>query len=148
MHKGIPEDIRWIIEAKVRVAGESSNSFVSHMPGMGKSSFAKKRRAKRLKVCHKCARWTCNTHCKNIGFASINREYKIQFIKDGLSKESLDDIRLTLETHPSGEVHRELFDLWHVFLKEHKRYSLGNLTEKDPVCQFIRKLDGKPILDP
>ena len=111
MHKGIPEDIRWIIEAKVRVAGESSNSFVSHMPGMGKSSFAKKRRAKRLKVCHKCARWTCNTHCRNIGFASINREDKIQFIKDGLSKESLDDSRLTLETHPSGEVRREFFYL-------------------------------------
>jgi Viral nucleic acid binding len=148
MHKGIPADIRWIIEAKVRFAGESSNGFVSHMPGTGKSSFAKKRRAKRLKVCHKCARWTCNTNCKNIGMASINREDKIQFIKDGLSKESLDDILLTLETHPSGDVQRVILDLWHIFEKEHQRYSLWNLTLKDHVCQFIRKLDGKPIPDP
>lgn len=147
MHKGILANIRWIIEAKVRFAGESSNRFVSHMPGTGKSSFAKKRRAKRLKVCHKCTRWTCNTNCKNIGMASINREDKIQFIKDGLSKEFLDDILLTLETHPR-DVQRVILDLWHLFEKEHNQYSLWNLTLKDHVCQFIRKLDRKPIPDP
>ena len=53
MNHGIPEDIRWLIEAKVRLSGESSNSFISYMPGIGKSTFAKKRRAKRLKVCHR-----------------------------------------------------------------------------------------------
>ena len=148
MNNGIPADIRWLIEAKVRYAGESSNSFTSHMPGTSRSSYAKKRRAKRLGVCHKCARWTCDTRCRNIGMASINREDKIQFIKDGLSKESLDDILKTLETHPSGDVHRGIHDLWPLFHNEHKRYSLGNLTLKDPVCQFIRKLDGKHIPDP
>ena len=60
MNHGIPEDIRWLIEAKVRLSGESSNSFISYMPGTGKSTFAKKRRAKRLKVYHRCARWTCS----------------------------------------------------------------------------------------
>ena len=35
---------------------------------------------------------------------SLNREDKIQFIKDGLSKESLDDILLTLEMHSCGLV--------------------------------------------
>ena len=45
MNHGIPEDIRWLIEAKVRLSGESSNSFISHMPGTGKSTFAKKCRA-------------------------------------------------------------------------------------------------------
>ena len=55
MHKDIPEDVRWIIEAKVRLAGESSNSFASYMPGLGKSSYSKRRRAKRLQVCHKCS---------------------------------------------------------------------------------------------
>ena len=34
---------------------------------------------------------------------SDNREDKIQFIRDGLNKESLDDILLSLETHPSGQ---------------------------------------------
>ena len=29
-----------------------------------------------------------------------NREDKIKFIRDGLNKESLDDIILSLETHP------------------------------------------------
>ncbi|KAF3455863.1 hypothetical protein FNV43_RR00505 [Rhamnella rubrinervis] len=81
------------------------------------------------------------------GMVSINREDKINFIKDGLSKESLDDILLTLETHPCGVVHRELLNLWHLFKDEQHRHSLGNLTLNDPVCQFIRKLDGKHILD-
>jgi len=56
MNHGIPKDIRWLIEAKVQLSGESSNSFISYMPGTCKSTFAKKRRAKRLKVCHRCAR--------------------------------------------------------------------------------------------
>ena len=90
MNYGIPEDIHWMIEAKVRLSGESSNSFISYMPGTGKSTFAKKRRAKQLKVCHRCAIWTCNAQCRSLGMISINREDKIQFIKDGMSKESLD----------------------------------------------------------
>ena len=52
MHHGIPEDIRWLIEAKVRLSCESSNTFISYMPGIIKSTFANKRHAKRLKVCH------------------------------------------------------------------------------------------------
>jgi hypothetical protein len=56
MNHGIPEDICWLIEAKVRLSGESSNSFISYMPGTSKSTFAKKRCAKRLKVCHRSAR--------------------------------------------------------------------------------------------
>jgi len=56
MNHGIPEDVRWLIEAKVRLTGESSNSFISYMSGTSKSTFAKKRRAKRVKVYHRCAR--------------------------------------------------------------------------------------------
>jgi len=52
MNHGIPKDIRWMIEAKVRLSGESSNSFISYMPGTGKSTFVNKCCAKRLKVCH------------------------------------------------------------------------------------------------
>jgi len=118
------------------------------MPGRGKSSFAKKRRAKRLKVCHRCARWTCNAQCRSLGMVFINSEDKIQFIKDGLSKESLDNVLLTLETHPSGDMHRVIHDLWLHFHKEHDQFSLRNLTKKDLVCQFLRKLDGKLIPDP
>ena len=133
---GLPEDVRWIIEAKVRLAGEFQESFVKNMPGMGRSSYAKKRRAKRIGVCYRCARWTCNTRCKNPGMVSRNREDKIQFIKDGLSKESLDDIIQTLETHPSGHVQGVLLDLFELFRKEKERYSLGNLTLKDPVVSL------------
>jgi len=79
---------------------------------------------------------------------SVNREDKIQFIKDGLSKGSLDNLLLTIERHPSGDVHRAIHDLWPQFYKEHARYCLGNLTKKDLVCQFLRKLDVKPIPDP
>jgi hypothetical protein len=45
-------------------------------------------------------------------------------------------------------VHCAFHNLWPYFHKEHVRHSLGNLTIKDHVCQFLRKLDGKPILDP
>jgi hypothetical protein len=148
MNHGIPEDIRWLIEAKVRLLGESSNSFILHMSGTGKSTFAKKYRAKRLKVCHRCARWTCNSTCRSLGMVSVNCKDKIQFIKDDLSKGSLDNLLLSLETHPSGYVHRAIHDLWSQFHKEHARHSLENLTKKDPICQFLRKLDGKPIPNP
>ena len=140
MNHRIPKDICWLIE--------SFNSFFLHMPGIGKSTFAKKHRAKPLKVCHRCARWTCNTQCRSLGMVFINCEDKIQFIKDGLSKESLVNLLLTLETHSSGDVHRAIHDLWPHFHKEHDRLSLENLTKNNPVCQFLRKLDGKPIPDP
>ena len=79
---------------------------------------------------------------------SINREDKINFVKNDMSKESLDDILQSLEMHPSGYVQREIHDLWKLFQKKSVQFSLENLTLKDHVCQFIRKLDGKPILDP
>ncbi|KAL6545248.1 hypothetical protein OROGR_009122 [Orobanche gracilis] len=137
MRNGIPEDIRWLIEAQVRLSGEFSNSF-RYMPGIGKSSFAKKRRAKRLGGCYKCAWWTCDTRCKSVGFVSRNREVKIAFIKDGLSKESMDhDIHQILDTHPSGYVHRELMALWIQFKDERKRYSHEKLVLKDPVYKSV-----------
>jgi len=136
MNHGILEDIHWLIEAKVRLSGESSNSFISYMLGTSKSTFAKKRRAKRQKVCHRCARWTCNAQCRFLGMISINHEDKIQFIKDGLSKGSLDNLLLTLETHPSGDVHHAIHDLWPHFHKEHDRFSLGNLTKKTLFAGF------------
>jgi len=111
MNHGIPKDIRWMIEAKVRLSSEFSNLFISYMSETGKSTFAKKRHAKRLKVCHRCARWTCNTQCRSSGMISINREDKIQFIKDDLSRESLDNLLLTLETHSIKDVHRAIHDL-------------------------------------
>ena len=110
MNHEILEDIRWLIKAKVRLSGESSNSFISYMSGTGKSTFVKKHRAKRLKVCHICARWTCNAPCRSLGMVSVNLDDKIQFIKDGLSKWSLDNLLLTLETQLSGDVHRAIHD--------------------------------------
>jgi len=53
---GLPRDLQEVIEAMVRLAGELLSSFVKHLPSMGRSSYAKKRRAKRMQVCHKCAR--------------------------------------------------------------------------------------------
>ncbi|KAH9773330.1 hypothetical protein KPL71_013298 [Citrus sinensis] len=149
MRNNIPADIRWLIEAKVRLAGELPPKFIAYIPGCGKGNYARKRRARRISVaCHKCARMSCDKNPCSLGMVSDNREDKIQFIRDGLNKESLDDILLSLETHPSGYVQGAILRLWPLFQKEHARYSLGNLTINDPVCQFIRKLDGKPILDP
>ena len=132
--KGLPENVRWMIEAKARLSDVSHDLSAKRMPGKGRSSFSKQRRAKRLQVCHKCARWTCDTRCRSKGMISVNREDKINFIKDGLSKEPLDDIVQALETHPCGLVQRCLLDLMELFNKEKERYSLGDLTLKDPVC--------------
>ena len=42
MINDIPSYIRWLIEVKVRLAGEFSDTFISYMPDFGKSTFAKK----------------------------------------------------------------------------------------------------------
>ena len=120
------------------------------MPGFGKSTFAKKRRTKRLgSKCHNCVRLSCRLEvCKSLGMVSDSQEDKIKFVKDGMSKESLDDILRSLETHRSGHVQYEIHRLWRLFQKECAQFSLRNLTQKYLVCQFIRKLDGKPIFDP
>ncbi|XVF72371.1 hypothetical protein PTKIN_Ptkin12aG0116600 [Pterospermum kingtungense] len=147
MHRGIPEDIRMIIEAKVRMESEYPWVITRHLAGSGKSNYAKKRRAKKMGVCHKCARWTCNKRCRSVGFTSINREDKISYIKDGLSRETLDGYVVSLDAHPSGDVQHQIQNLWNRTKNEREKYSLGNLTLKDPVCWFIRKLDGKHIPD-
>ena len=65
--------------------------------------------------------YTCNTHCHSLGMMSDNREDKIQFIRDGLSKEPFDDISLTLETHPNGYVDMfivKFLDYAHNFIRK------------------------------
>jgi hypothetical protein len=81
INHGIPEDIRWLIEAKVRLSGESSNSFISYMPETSKSTFAKKRRAKQLKVCHRYVRWTCNSTCHFLGIVSVTVKIKYNSLR-------------------------------------------------------------------
>ena len=74
-------NIRWLIEAKVRLAGELSPKFIAFMPGCGKGNYARKQRARRISVaCHKCARMSCNKNPCSLGMVSDNREDKIQFI--------------------------------------------------------------------
>ena len=82
------------------------------MPGCGKGNYARKRRARRISVaCQKCARMRCNKNVCSLGMVSDNRKNKIQFIRDGLNKESLDDIFLSLEMHPSGYVQGAILQL-------------------------------------
>jgi len=77
---------------------------------------------------------TCENYQK-VGFISKHRE-------------SLDNLLLNLEMYPGGDVHRAIHDLQLHFYKGHVHHSRGNLTKKDLVCQFLKKLDGKLILDP
>jgi len=71
---------------------------------------------------------------------------KVWFISK--HRENLDNLLLTLKSHHSGDVHYAIHDLWPHFHKEDDRLSLENLTKKDPVCQFLKNLDGKLIPDP
>ena len=57
MRNNIPTDIRWLIKAKVRLAGELPLKFIAYMPGCDKGNYARKRRARRIFVaCQKCTR--------------------------------------------------------------------------------------------
>ena len=116
MRNNIPADIHWLIEAKVRLAGELPPKFIAYMPGCGKGNYARKRRAQRISIaCHKCARMRCDKKPCSLLMVSDNRKYKIQFIRDGLNKESLDAILLSFETHPSGSVQGVILQLWLLF---------------------------------
>ena len=77
---------------------------------------------------------TCNTHYRTLGMVSDNRKDKIKFIRDGMSKETFDDISSSLEMHSSGYVHIAICKLHTQFQKEQQQYSLGNLTKKDLIC--------------
>ena len=56
-------------------------------------------------------------------------------------KESLDNLLLTFEKYPGGDVHCAFQDLWPQFHKEHAQHSLGNLTKKRP-CLLVFKKTG------
>ena len=101
MINGITHDVCWLIEVKVRLAGQFPDPFISYMSSFSKSTFDKKRRAKRLySECHNCIRLSCKREvCKSLGIVSDNRDDKIKFVKVDLSKESLDDILRSLESH-------------------------------------------------
>ena len=60
-----------------------------------------------------------------------------------MSKESLHDIIQSLKMHPSRDVYIGLLNLMKLFNKEKEYYSLGDLTLKDLIYLFIRKLDRK-----
>ena len=112
-------------------------------------NYSRKRNAQKLYVaCHKCTRMKCDKNPCYLGIVSDNRKDKIQFIRDDFNKESLDDIFLSIEMHHSRYVQRVILQLWSLLLKECTRFSVGNLIINDLVYQFIRKMDGKPILDP
>ena len=51
-------------------------------------------------------------------------------------KESLDNLLLTFEKYPGGDVHCAFQDLWPQFHKEHAQHSLGNLTKKTLFASF------------
>ena len=46
MIHGILVDVRWMIEARVRLSGESVDSYIPSISSLGKSTYARKRRAK------------------------------------------------------------------------------------------------------
>ena len=72
MRNNIPADIRWLIEAKIRLACELPPKFIAYMPGCDKGNYARKRRARRISVaCHKCARMRCDKNPYSLGIVSV-----------------------------------------------------------------------------
>ena len=90
----IPADIHWLIKVNVQLTSEFCDPFVSYMSGFSKNTTVRKRRVKRLGCkCHNCIRLAYNKPCcKILGMVSVNREDKIKFVKNDMSKELLDDI--------------------------------------------------------
>ena len=55
MRNNIPANIHWLIEVKVRLAGEFPPKFIAYMPGCGKGNYARKQQARRISVaCQVC----------------------------------------------------------------------------------------------
>ena len=82
IRNNIPADIRCLIEAKVRLAGELPLKFIAYMSGCGKGNYARKRRARKIPVvCHKCARmrWLTMDFSQKGGLERLKR------VKDDLS---------------------------------------------------------------
>ena len=77
---------------------------------------------------------------------SVNREDKIKFVKNDMSKELLDD-NLRLRHIRVDMCNVRLIIYGSCSKKKSARFN-KNLTLKDHVCHFIRKLDGKPIINP
>ena len=95
------------------IASELPPKLIAYMPGCDKRNYARRRRARKISVaCHKCARMRCDKISCSLGMVSDNRKDKIQFIRDGLNKDLLVDILLSLETHPSGYVQGVILQLW------------------------------------
>ena len=124
MKNNISVGIRWLIKAKVRLAWEFPPKFVAYMSGYGKGNYARKWRVVRLPVsCHKCVRMQCyKKPCTSLGMVSNSKEDKIKFIMDDLNKESLNDIILSFEMHPSGYVQHAISQLWPLVQKERARW--------------------------
>jgi hypothetical protein len=74
MNHGIPEDIRWMIEANYQV---SLLILLFHTCLGQLIALLQRNVVQRLKVWHQCARWICNAQCRSLGMVSINREDKI-----------------------------------------------------------------------
>ena len=68
----LPKDVSWIIKAKVHLVGKFNRSFVKYMLGIGRSSYSKKRRVKRMRAYHKCTRWICDKHGRSKGMVLVN----------------------------------------------------------------------------
>ena len=63
----ISTDNRWLIKAKIQLAGEFSDPFFSYMLDFDKSTFVQKRRAKRLgSKCPNCVRLAYTNHAVKI----------------------------------------------------------------------------------
>ena len=59
-HFKLLKNVHWIIEVMVQLVGEIYELFVRSMLEMQRSFYSNKRRAKRMEVCHKCVKWTCD----------------------------------------------------------------------------------------
>lgn len=116
------------------------------MPGLRKSTYAEKRKAKGLGVYYKYAHLTYDTGCDSLGYLSDNRVDKIQFVRHGFSWKLIhDNILSTLETQAHGYVQNEIQGLMTQFQNEHAEFNLGNLTLKDLFLSIFKKIGLKPI---
>ncbi|KAL6509038.1 hypothetical protein OROGR_023145 [Orobanche gracilis] len=117
MRNGIPEDIRWLIEAQVRLSGEFSNSLRNSQVLDGLSKESMDHDIHQILDAHPSGYVHRELMALWIQFKDERERYSHQI----------------LDAHPSGYVHRELMALWIQFKDERERYSHEKLVSKDPV---------------
>jgi hypothetical protein len=111
MHGILPLDIRMLIMDKALLVRDSDVQAMGSRPLEGRSSFARKRRAKRMHCCHLCAKVHVDGPCGRSWSSTNAQDDRLKWIRHGKCKTGVTPFEasfgaLTVRKHVKGEIRR------------------------------------------